>query len=247
MKFFDFRIFTVLILFSCQPRIKNNQSKKIDKWSTYILNNETALNADLDKAIIDRAQKFPELAIHQSTSVVFLSLDTSLNDSNFKEYPHIGQFSAYIHKIDSCLLVSYTYKKDTSQRKIMTLFKNYSLPCMVNIDTILTSVDTTEHFIVVKDNEPSIVDIIEIGERSIHVQNLRFRAIKHDSLVDVEVYINPDSTSFTITNEMKGKLPEATFGKELLMKKIHTVDIKLMSSNDKELLTITQFQRKYIY
>ena len=152
----------LILLASCNTDSKTNIVIHRDKWSEYILKNESALNADLDRSIAENRIMFLEENKYLSETRVYLSHDTSLTDSNFKDYPHIGQFAAMINEINECLLVSYTFFKDTSQRKIITLYKDYNKPCLVDIDSVLSCIDTTEHFIVVKNVEPSVFDEIEI-------------------------------------------------------------------------------------
>src|SRR5579863_8062274 len=92
-----------ILLISCNTiSTKNKSVIHHDKWSAYVLNNESALNADLDRAIVEYKKMFPEDSNYRSDTRVFLSHDTTLNDPNFKNYPHLGQFSAYIYEINKC-------------------------------------------------------------------------------------------------------------------------------------------------
>jgi hypothetical protein len=233
-----------ILLISCNTiSTKNKSVIHHDKWSSYVLNNESALNADLDRAIVEYKKMFPEDSNYRSNTRVFLSHDTTLNDPNFKNYPHLGQFSAYINEINECILISYTFQKDTSQRKIITLFKDNSRPCMVNLDSVLSSVDTTEHFIVIKGREPTIADFIEIGNQSIQVRNLRFLIRKRDSIHDIEIFLNPDSSNFTLTKEIIKELPAVLFEKEFFDNKIGQVSLQLKSGDEYGLLTINQLHK----
>lgn len=118
---------------------QNTHSPKYDEQSKWLLTNESKLNSQLNVFII---KQIKDTAVEHknwtSIGTVFTKDDT---------VSMMGKFAGQVSLFSDCLLVCYTYKRDTSQRKIITIYKSEkdSL-CKVNLDSLLTFLDSTKYF-----------------------------------------------------------------------------------------------------
>lgn len=108
---------TFIFFVSCQ----NNTSKlsdKIDNRSRWLLQNEDALNAELNKRILE---------IFKS-GVISLKKNEIINDATIvvTKYDEtiLGKFAQLINNYDSCVVTSYTFSQDTLNRKEIGFFND---------------------------------------------------------------------------------------------------------------------------
>jgi hypothetical protein len=155
----------------------------------------------------------------------------------------LGEFAKLFSDYDPCLVTAYTLYTDTTKRKIISIARDYSSPCIVNIESIFESLDTTKYFEIHKETEPFLNETISMDSQSIDPRNLRFNVTKSDSSYAVILYINPDSASFQLTKPIVDSLPRLLFGEKLLRTKISKVYVRLRSLPGVKNETIGQLQR----
>jgi len=138
MKGFLLGVFIISFVLSCHERSRQNLHA-IDKWSDWLLKNEGHMNTELNKKMVFEMQDIPKNAIYKSSTIVITKDDTTI----------LGEFAKLINDYNPCLLISYTFIGDTSERKIISLDRNNAVTCTANTDTIL-SIDSTKYFVISK-------------------------------------------------------------------------------------------------
>lgn len=144
MKRLFLRVIIISFLISCHQSSHENLHQ-IDKWSDWLLKNESYMNSELNKKMVFVMQDIPKNAIYKSSTIVITKDDTTI----------LGEFARLISDYNSCLLVSYTFIGDTTKRKVISLVRNNSMTCIVNTDSILT-IDSTSCFIIKKISQSSV-------------------------------------------------------------------------------------------
>jgi|SRR5450432_2633744 len=141
MKGFFLILFIVSFILSCHERV-HKHLHPLDKWSDWLLKNEEKMNVELNKKMILQIAEVPKNAIFKSATIVVTRHDTTI----------LGEFAKLFNDYCPCLLISYTFMRDTSNRKIISLFRDQSTPCKVNTDTLLI-IDSTRFFIIKKTSQ----------------------------------------------------------------------------------------------
>ena len=123
---------------SCQYKT-SKLSDKIDSRSRWLLNNEDALNAELNKRIvvIFKSGVIP----HKKNEIIN---DATIVVTKYDE-TILGEFAQLINKYDSCVVTSYTFSKDTFNRKEIGFFNDTAKSCTANVDTFMT-INSTKWF-----------------------------------------------------------------------------------------------------
>ncbi len=246
------RYFTVLLsffLFACHQPTRYHRSwvypSKADRVSKYIFQHEHALNADLDIAIDENFRIFPGDRLVFSRTNAWAGYDSSLHNQNSGPYPEVRQLVDVIRSIDTCLQVEYSFYRDTSMQKTITVYKDFASPCLIGIDSIFSGQDSTEHFVLRREKGLVRHQLIPVGPEGLDAHRLRFAVTGSDSVKDIVIFVNPADPSFELTPEIRSQLPMYIFGRYLLTHRVKKVSVQKNSPPGEKLLTITGLARVF--
>ena len=236
-------------LFACNQPTRYHRTwvypSTADRVSKYIFDNERDLNADLDIAISENFQLFPGDHYVLSRTNSWAGYDSSLHNLNSGPYPQVRQLVDFVRSIDTCLQVEYSFYRDTSMQKTITIYKDFASPCLIGIDSIFSGMDSTEHFVLRREKGLVRHQTIPAGHIGLDAHRIRFGVSGKDSIKEVIIYTNAADPYFELTPEIKAKLPLQIFGSYLLTHRVRKVTVKNYSLPGEKLLTINGLARVF--
>src|SRR5450755_825967 len=124
MKRFYFIILLFDFIVSCHDASPEHLPA-IDGRSSWLLKNENDLNKELNKRIIIKRNDIPKDAVFIDATITITKNDSTI----------LGEFARLISDYNPCLLTSYKFTGDTTNRKIIFIYKHDSAMCVVNSDS----------------------------------------------------------------------------------------------------------------